>query len=435
MTMRRAVLAVLALTAFACAKPQKVAKPVAGDDYLYPAPAAGELRQSEAERFEKAWRAVLAGDSEKATRDFTEMLRKRPGVVPVQTGFAYARLRAGRHREAQDAFDVALKGRPEYVPALVGAGSAAYRQGDPEKALDYLRRAEAAAPTNSTVTRRLAELKLQITERRVSAAQAALAGGDTAAARDALVLALEAAPEVGALRVQYADLLLGEGDAAGAIEALRADPVGDRQVSMRLGELLLAQGDAAGALEAYRRVLQRDPKDAEAQEKALAARGSLELLSLPPEYRRIAESPRISRADLCALVIVKIPALKRLEGRDPDVAVDISGSWAREFILVALSHEILDVYPNHTFQPGATVRRGDLARAVARVLDLLKNPSAPAPSISDMSRNNLYYDSAARAVGAGVMDTTAAGAFEAWRPVSGRDASDVLEGLARLVGP
>jgi hypothetical protein len=33
------------------------------------------------------------------------------------------------------------------------------------------------------------------------------------------------------------------------------------------------------------------------------------------------------------------------------------------------------------------------------------------------------------------MDTTPEGAFQAWRPVSGREASDVIENLARLAGP
>ncbi len=424
----------LALLATACAAPRAPRPPV-GEDYLYPAPRAGELRQDEAGRFEKAWRQVLAGDSETASREYTAMLRKRPGLVPAQTGYAYARLRAGRFREAKDGFEAALATRPDYVPALVGGASAAYRLGDPDAALEFLRRAEAGAPTNAVVTRRLGELKLQITERRVAAARAALLSGDRLAARDAFRQALGAAPEVGALRIDYANLVLGDGDAAGAVEVLRADPAGDRQVAMRLGELLLEQGDPAGALETYRRVLQRDPKDTEALERAFAARDAMQLQGLPPEYRRIAAAPRISRADLCALVIVKIPALKAIEGGDPDVAVDISGSWAREYVLAALSHEILDVYPNHTFQPGATVRRGDLARAVARVLDLLKHPAAQAPEISDMSRSNLFYDAAARAVGAGVMDLTAGGAFEAWRPVSGRDASDVLDGLARLVGP
>jgi hypothetical protein len=38
-------------------------------------------------------------------------------------------------------------------------------------------------------------------------------------------------------------------------------------------------------------------------------------------------------------------------------------------------------------------------------------------------------------VTAGLMDLTPAGAFEPWRPVSGREAVDVVDALTRLVGP
>jgi hypothetical protein len=95
----------------------------------------------------------------------------------------------------------------------------------------------------------------------------------------------------------------------------------------------------------------------------------------------------------------------------------------------------MSVYPNHTFQPAATVRRGDLARAVQKVLDLLRHPSGSAPSITDMSSSNLFHYPAARAVAAGLMDLTPEGAFQAWRPVSGPEATAVVEGLVRLVGP
>ena len=424
----------LALLA-ACARPRAPQQPPQGEDYLYPAPLAGELRQDEAVRFEKAWRDVLAGSADAGARAFAEILGKRPGLAPAQAGIAYARLRAGRYREAAQAFDAVLAGRADYVPALIGAGSASLRLGDPERALGYYKRAEEAAPTQPLATRRLAELKLQVTERRVAAARASLERGETAAAAEEYRRALEVAPEVGALRVEYANLLLAGGDVPAAIEALRSDPVGDRQALLRLGELLTEQQDHAGALEAYRRLLQRDPKDVEAQQLAFAVRDALELEGLPPEYRQIVDAPRITRADLAALVAVKLPSLRQVEGGDPELAVDISGSWAREYILLALSHDVMDVYPNHTFQPGAIARRGELARAVARALDLRKHPAEATPIISDMSPNNLFYDAAARAVGAGLMDLTPAGAFEAWRPVTGRDATDVVEALARLLGP
>jgi hypothetical protein len=68
------------------------------------------------------------------------------------------------------------------------------------------------------------------------------------------------------------------------------------------------------------------------------------------------------------------------------------------------------------------------------VLDLLQYPAGPAATLTDMNPGNLLYYPAARAVGAGLMDLTADGAFEPWRPVSGREATDVIENLVRLVG-
>jgi hypothetical protein len=132
---------------------------------------------------------------------------------------------------------------------------------------------------------------------------------------------------------------------------------------------------------------------------------------------------------------VKVTALARVGRGNPVVAIDVSGSWAREHILKNLALGIMDVYPNHTFQPAATVRRGDLAQVVGRILNLLNWPPGPTPAIADMSRSHLLYAYTARTVAAGLMDLTPAGAFEPWRPVSGRDAQDVIEGLVRLVGP
>ena len=84
---------------------------------------------------------------------------------------------------------------------------------------------------------------------------------------------------------------------------------------------------------------------------------------------------------------------------------------------IARSELGLDVYPNHTFQPAAVVRRGDLAQAVQRVLDVAHHPATTLANPTDITPNNLFHYPAARVVGAGLMDLTEGGAFEAWRPV------------------
>ncbi|PYQ55362.1 MAG: hypothetical protein DMF78_02295 [Acidobacteria bacterium] len=272
-------------------------------------------------------------------------------------------------------------------------------------------------------------------ERRVAAARAALAGGNTGAAIAEYRQALDAAPEVAEVRLALADLLVQDGQPAEAATILGAHPQEDRQVLLRLGEVLAGLRDYPRALEVYRRMLALDPQDEDALRRSREAREALELLQMPEEYRRIPSSPTITRADLAALVMGKVPLLGRLEPGTAKVAIDISGSWARDQIIRALALDILDVYPNHTFQPAAVVRRGDLAAAVSRVLDLAKSPPATLANPRDMASNSFFRYPAARVVGAGLMDLTEDGNFEAWRPVTGQEAVDVMEGLVRLVGP
>jgi thioredoxin-like negative regulator of GroEL len=406
-----------------------------GEDYVFPSWSVGEVRPGEARQIEKGWRALRAGEAAEAARDFRTLLAARPGLLPAETGLAYAQLRAGRASEAASAFAAILARRPDYLPALVGAASTAVHERDPAAALGLYRRAQAVAPDDAVVRKRLAEVKLRLTERGVAEGRAALAAGDEEKAVSEYRRVLEYAPELAGLRLDLANLLVSRDDARGAADVLEADPGQDRQVMVRLGEIASGLGEYERALGAYRVILARDPEDAEALRRSREVREALEFEHMPEEYRRIPSASRLSRADLAALISVKVTALSRLGPREPKVAIDISGSWAREHIVSALAFDIMDVYPNHTFQPGATVRRGDLARAAARILDLFRWPRAAEPKPTDMSPANLFYEPAVRTVAAGLMELTPSGAFEPWRPVSGPDALRVVEGLVRLVGP
>lgn len=418
-----------------CARPPAAPRAPESGEYMFPSWPAGELTPELERRINKAWRSLLAGDAAAAERDLQKTLQRQPGLVPAATALAYARLAQGRIAEAARGFDDVLRRRPDYVPAAAGAAQAAQRAGDAEGALRLYRRALQLSPDQPLLLRKLAEVRLQVTEKRVADARTAMQAGRADEAVAQYRAALEAAPEVAGLRLELATLLAERGDKTGAIEVLEGDPGEDRQVLLHLGQLLEEMKEHDRALQAYRRLLARDPHDDEALRRSQEVRQAVELLQMPEEYRAIATAAHISRAELAALLAVKVTALSRVPAGPPKVAIDISGSWAREHIIEALGLDLMDVYPNHTFQPGATVRRGELARAVARVLDLLRWPPAPTPALSDMTASNMFHASAARVVAAGLMDLSPSGAFEAWRPVSGQEAVDVIEGLVRLVGP
>jgi len=114
------------------------------------------------------------------------------------------------------------------------------------------------------------------------------------------------------------------------------------------------------------------------------------------------------------------------------VASDLSRTWARAQVLRALDLGLMDVYPNHTFQPSGVVRRGELAVVAARVLDLSGWGRSNAAAPRDMSPSHLQYSSVIRVLGAAVMQNAASGAFEPWRIVSGAEAKAVVDALVRL---
>jgi len=428
-----AVAALLALPG-GCAK--RVAAPVPpGEDYVLPAVAPGEVSAAEAKALGKAWADVLAGDAPAALRGYEKLLRRRPGLVAAEAGRAYAWLRAGSLEAAAAGFAALLERRPADLAVLVGAGSTAVRRGDLDGALGLYRRAQAVAPQDALVRKRVAGLKLQLTERHIGLAQAARDRGDEEGAARAYAAALEVAPEVAGVRLALAEILVGRGDVPGAVAVLRDDPSGDRPAALRRAALLAQVQDFAGALEIYRGLLARDPADEAALDGEKAAREGLEMMSMPEEYRRIAEAPRVTRAELAALVSVRLRALRRLAPGEPRVAVDVGGSWAREHVARVLSLGIMDPYPNHTFQPAAVVRRVELARAAARALERLGVPRAAAPAPRDMSTAHLDYDAVERVLGAGLMSLTASFTFEPWRPVSGQEAIEVVEGVDRRASP
>ena len=369
-----------------------------------------------------------------AVKRYEKLLRRHPESSAARTGLGYARLRAGQLDPASQAFATTLERLPQDVPALVGAGSVAVRRGDLEGAVVLLRRASSASPEDVLVRKRLAALKLQVTDRRMSEAAAALERGDTESAAMAYAAALGVAPEVAGVRLALAQVLAERGEREAALSVLEADPAGDRQVLLELGRLLSDGGEYARALEVYTRILAHGPGDEEARAGQRRAQEGLEGQAMPEEYRAIPDAARVTRADLAALVALRVQRLRRAGPGEPRVAVDISGSWARDQVARILALGIMDVYPNHTFQPNAIVRRVDLARAAARSLDVLRWPSGSALPPSDMSRSHLDFVVVERVLAAGLMGLTPAGTFEPWRPVSGREAIEVVDALARLSG-
>jgi hypothetical protein len=166
------------------------------------------------------------------------------------------------------------------------------------------------------------------------------------------------------------------------------------------------------------------------------------LARLPAEYREIANASAVTRAQLAALIGVRLDALLAAAQARQVVVTDIRTNWARDWILPVVRAGVMETQPNYTFQPEAVVRRGDLANIVARALGLIAQRSPlrarawqnAATKITDVAPGHLSYPAVSQAVASGVM-TLEGGAFQLLRPVSGAEAIEAVNRLQALAGP
>jgi hypothetical protein len=206
-----------------------------------------------------------------------------------------------------------------------------------------------------------------------------------------------------------------------------------------LGDALAAEGRLIDAVAAYDRALALDPRPAW-RERRNALNASAESMSLPPQYRAITQAAAVTRADVAAVLGVRLAgALSHAPDRSQTVVTDVRGHWAAGWILPAVRAGWIESLPNHTFQPAAVIRRADLAAIVAAVLidvaaqrprDLARWRAAR-PVFADVTRDHAAYNVAAVAVASGVM-VAEGDRFSPARVVSGAELAATISRLEQL---
>ncbi len=211
-----------------------------------------------------------------------------------------------------------------------------------------------------------------------------------------------------------------------------------------LGEAHYAGGELAGAYEAYRMAAELNPTDVEIRQRLESIEREYEEENLPPDYLEIRDAERVTRAQLAALFYLELrSAFDRVPEGASVIATDIGTNWASTFIRRVLGVGILEVYPNHTFQPQGFVRRLELSEALARALERLAPEAYRAAMDSsrfeqnfpDLASSNPRYEAAALAVSLGLLMVSENGDFEPQGFVSGAAAVSAVEALAAHLTP
>lgn len=441
----RALAALLLITA--CAKtppalPVAVGAPKFAD-FVYPA-AAPDLATPELQgRHAAAWQFLQAGDTGSAEREFNAVLKQAPDFYPAEAGLGYAGLARKDAARALGYFDQALARNAAYAPALAGKGEALLALGRTSAALEAFQGALAADAALTPLRSRVDVLKFREVQRHVETARKAADAGKAEDARTGYLAAIAASPSSAFLYRELASVELKSGDRQSALvhadQAVALDP-SDPRALMLIAEIREAGGEWAKAADAYAAVNAVEPSEATAV-KADRMRERAAFEAMPEEFRAIDTTPTVTRAQLASLLGVRLDALlRRARASNTPVMTDVRGSWALPWIHAVARARVMEPFPNHTFQPGGIVRRGDLAQAVSRVLNLVavEKPRIavrwrdPRPRFSDVAPTHLSYPAAARSVSAGILAPLEQESFQLARPVSGAEALDAVAKLEAL---
>jgi tetratricopeptide (TPR) repeat protein len=441
---RPVIVCVLLVLAAGCATrtpPASLPTATKHPDFLFPAVPQALQRAPGIQHIEPGWRYLQNDDFREASGEFAAALKQNPSLYPAQTGEAYVALARRDHDRAVAAFDAALAVAPGYVPALVGKGQTLLAVKRDAEALAAFEAALKVEPSLADVQRRVEVLRFRNVQQVMASARAAASAGRLDDARVAYERLLASSPDSAFLYRELAIVERRQGNADAALahfaKAVELD-ASDAVSLTETGDLLAQRQDLAGAAAAYGKAAALEPSAELTAKLATIAERSREA-RLPAEFGAISGLASITRGDLAALIAVRLEEVLASAPERQVVVTDTRGHWAAPYITQVARAGVVEAFENHTFQPRAQVRRGDLAAAVSRVVALLaagdpalRTRLTGRPTIADMNAGHLSYPAVSTAVASGVMPLLDGARFQVNRVVTGAEAIEVVERLRAL---
>jgi tetratricopeptide (TPR) repeat protein len=391
----------------------------------------------------KAWSQLQSGDTRGAAVAFQDILKGSPNFYPAETGLAYVHLAAKQYQAAMTRFRAVLIHDVRYAPALQGLVDAELGLGRTAEAIDALERLVPVAPDPQAARTRLDVLRLKEMQSFIDGARAARQAGRFDEARGLLERAQNRAPtsaailaELAAVETDRRSLDTAEVYARRAIEVDANDASGHAA----LGAVFEARGQYREALPAYTRAASIDSRWNDAVTRV---RERSEAGVVPKEFKDLESAPAVTRAEAAAYIGMR---LERLLAAAPRrifaVATDVRQHWAEPWILTVTGAGVMEILPNHTFQPAQPVRRDELAASLAVLVELaLTDRSkefvsfrAVRPRFADLPEVHLFYPPAALAVASGTMTVGDDARFNPTRPVSGADFVRAIRRIQQIAG-
>jgi len=390
---------------------------------------------------EEAWKNLREDNGSRALRTLSRLGAESP-AYSVGLGYAYFLL--GDYQASEQNFKAALNYYPDMVLIHLGLAQLYQNTGRENSAFAEYREVLKKDPEHSWAKKEYDALKTKKTEEALNEGLDFLARGNRERSKQAFLRALYYSPDSTKAHLALAEIYKAEDQLQNALVHLKAASSSETkspEILEDYAEALFLTEQYTKSLEIYEQLLEMQPDNQDIQSRIESLKNRLGIFELPSQYHNIPSKEATSREEMAALLAVKFKGIIDETKAAPPIIIDISTSWASKFILTTTSLGILEVYPNHTFQPQKIITRAEMAEILLRLINLLKKKGytliqqfpPEIIQISDVSPDNYSHDPITQIVSYQIMDLTAEKAFRPEQSVSGQEAVKTLDIILNLI--
>jgi tetratricopeptide (TPR) repeat protein len=390
--------------------------------------------------FNEGYAAYGKGDQEKARQEFKNVLRKNPEHYAAYLAIGYTYIAENDLEHAERYVRTALDKNPDYVQGHYTLAFLLEQKLQYEEAISHWEEIKRVKPDYPEIDQAEKILRLKATEQLMTQAKE-VSSSNPDEAIHLYEKAQTIAPEVLQIPFEIAIIQFRKGfcnDALKNLEKSGETVPDDPEIQYAYGECLSESQEYEKALAAYRKAQQLKP-DPNTEERIADTQKILSFNAMPEEYRNIGQTSEINRAQFAALIFTNLKFLGKYGTSNSVIIVDVFDHWAKTYIQKAVDTGMMEVFPNRTFQPSRWISKIELARAAARILEILEtNEGKKIPvaqndlSIEDVPDGNIYHAMVMKTLTAGVLSLDTDGRFHLNRAVSGAEAQSVVNRLKVL---
>jgi len=390
---------------------------------------------------EDAWKSIKVGNTNNAQKIIE---RLGSGSSFYYVGMGYVAYLLDDFQTAEKYFKASLSYYPDVELAHFGLAQIYEDFNKVDNAFSEYREILKKDPDDPWAKPRYEKIKDEKTEEALTEAKTFISAGNRESSKESYLRALYYSPGSAEAHLALGEIYRDEGNFQNALLHLKAASDAkpqDIDVRKVYADTLFQAGDLKNSLGIYEDLLERDPGDQEIRDRLETIKNRLGIFELPSQYNDIQFTESVTKEDTAALLSVKFKDILEEQRGKPPIIIDISTSWASRFILHIASLGILDVYPNHTFQPKKVITRAEMAEILFRLIEHLKRQGYSfiqqiPPSriqISDVSPSNYYYRPIILLISYDIMTLSQDRSFYPDQAVSGREAIRLLDLILALI--